>query len=331
MPLATDILSAAPPILPVRLSWGAMKLSSEAWERARAHLMERARPIDRALFRFEFEGGDARSVREEIRHFQNEDGGFGRALEPDLRLPASSTLATSQALVHLRAVGTPGTDELVARALSWLVEAYDASLGAWRSVPREAEDHPHAKHWAWELHEDGKRWPVSVLPGAEVLASLHHYAALVPADWLAEIGDRFAADLAALSDRVGGDSLAACDGLVRSEATPAALERAYRDWMLEVGPKLVDRDPKRWSAYVTKPLKIAPRPDSVLAETLAADIERNLDFEIGQQQPDGSWAPSWSWNGAYPREWERARREWQGVLTRETLALLRAWDRVEGH
>ena len=168
------------------------------------------------------------------------------------------------------------------------------------------------------------------MPGAEVLASLHHYADQVPADWLNDLSDRFVADLATLSDSVGGDSLAACDGLVRSDTTPAALKRSYRDWMLELGPKLVNRDPKSWSTYVTKPLKIAPRPDSVLADALAADIERNLDFEIEQQQQDGSWAPNWSWSGAYPREWERARREWQGVLTRETVALLRAWGRIEG-
>jgi len=307
-----------------------MKLRQEAYDRARSYLLENARPIDRALFVHEFEGGGAEPVHEALGSFRNDDGGFGRALEPDLRLPASSTLATSQALVHLRAVGTPGSHPLVAGALAWLTDAYDETLAAWRSVTREAEAHPHAPHWAWELHEDGKRWPVAVLPRAEVLASLLHYAEEVPADWLRGLIERFRDDLASLSESVGGDSFAACDGLVRSAATPEIVRGACRDWMLEVGPTLVERDPDRWTAYVTKPLKIAPWPDSVLAAELADDISRNLDFEIGQQRDDGSWVPSWTWSGTYPAEWEIARAEWQGVLTRETLALLRAWGRIEG-
>jgi len=44
----------------------AMKLSTRAYQRARSYLMESARPFDRALFQFEFEGGSAEPVREAL-------------------------------------------------------------------------------------------------------------------------------------------------------------------------------------------------------------------------------------------------------------------------
>ncbi len=61
------------------------RLSREAFERARAFLKSEARPLDRALFEHEFEGAPGERAIEELARYQNPDGGFGRALEPDLR------------------------------------------------------------------------------------------------------------------------------------------------------------------------------------------------------------------------------------------------------
>jgi hypothetical protein len=74
------------------------KLSSEQFSKARDFLLTKARPLDRAMFRFEFEQGSASDVLKELEIFQNEDGGFGNALEPDFRLPDSSAMASTIAL-----------------------------------------------------------------------------------------------------------------------------------------------------------------------------------------------------------------------------------------
>jgi len=66
------------------------RLSREAFDRARQFLKTQARPLDRAMFEYRFEGASAESVIAELARFQNDDGGFGRALEPDLRTPDSS-------------------------------------------------------------------------------------------------------------------------------------------------------------------------------------------------------------------------------------------------
>ena len=46
------------------------------------------------------------------RFFQNDDGGFGHGLEPDLRLAGSSVIVTTVALQHLRVLA-------LARTISW--------------------------------------------------------------------------------------------------------------------------------------------------------------------------------------------------------------------
>lgn len=65
-------------------------------------MLQRARNLERSLFRYEFENGSFTDVLIELSRYQNEDGGFGHGLEPDLRCKESSALATTRALEILR-------------------------------------------------------------------------------------------------------------------------------------------------------------------------------------------------------------------------------------
>ncbi|MBW2290122.1 MAG: hypothetical protein JRG80_21810 [Deltaproteobacteria bacterium] len=305
-----------------------MNLPTDSFQRAREFMKNRARPLERAMFETEFEGGSPARALSELKRFQNEDGGFGNGLEPDLTLPGSSVLATAMGLTLLRELGVLPHDPCVHRAIDWLAEAFDPDLAAWRSVPKQAEDHPHAAHWAWSLHQDGLRWPVGVLPRAEILAHLHRSAEHVPAELLADQTDRLVADLSRADTSLGADALLGCDLFVRTEQAPAEPRKAVASAMKALGEAMVSRDPEAWSSYCAKPLKLAPNPESVLAESLAAEVQRNLDYEISHQDDDGSWSPNWNWNGAYPEAWAIAEREWRGHLTLNTLRSLAAYDRL---
>ena len=64
-------------------------------------IKENARPVDLAVFEYFFEGKENKNVVEELRKYQNEDGGFGRGLEADCWNPNSSPIATNDALLTL--------------------------------------------------------------------------------------------------------------------------------------------------------------------------------------------------------------------------------------
>lgn len=306
-----------------------MQLSRQAFARARAFLHERARPLERALFVHEFEGAPAARVVEELARFANADGGFGRALEPDLRLPDSSALATSQALRTLAELGQPAEHPLVRGALAWLVERFEPGIAAWRSVPPQVDQHPHAGHWSWALHAPGGSWPVAILPCAEVLSHFCHWKGSAPAELL---DAAFANLLHALpAADAGPDSVVYLDRLARAPGLPAPVARALAEHLPRLALGMVSRDPAQWTDYVAKPIKLAPTPDSTLAALFPDTVASNLDWEIAHQQPDGSWLPNWSWRGEYPEHWEIAKREWQGVLTLERLLSLRAYSRIEDH
>ena len=80
-------------------------LTSAAAGKARSFVEDEGRPLERAKLAFHLDGAGPDAVVSELAEFQNADGGFGHGLEPDLRTPATSALATTVGMQTLREVG----------------------------------------------------------------------------------------------------------------------------------------------------------------------------------------------------------------------------------
>ncbi len=303
------------------------ELTSQGFDRARSYIKSSARPLERVRFEYEFEGAPRERALLTLEAFRNDDGGFGHCIEPDLWMPSSSVLCTVEALHVLQELGVPASHEFVKAAVDWLVGSFDSELAAWRQITEEADAHPHAPHWNWDLHADGSRWPVGVLPRAEVLSHLWRSAERVPKALLEDQTRRLVSDFAA-SEMLGADSVSRCETFVRSTNAPREVRDAVARRMVEAGGAIVSRDSEDWLGYSAKPLKLAPAPDCVLAKSLAREIEHNLDWEVEHQDADGSWAPNWDWRGTYPDEWAQAECWWRGEVTLKTLRSLRAYGRL---
>ena len=309
------------------------RLSREAFDRARQFLRMQARPLDWAVFKHRFKGGSTDRVLAELARFQNEDGGFGQALEPDLRTPSSSALATGIGLRVLKEVHCPADHPLARRAVQFLLATFDQQARVWRVAPPDTNAHPHAPWWHDEDGSlartfDGFR----VIPRAEIVGLLHHFPSLVPPDWLADVTERTVADLESSGTEDlggGGDALRYALNLAETEALPEAFKRRLVPRLRAVAPAVVSRDPQEWGSYCAAPLKVVPSPQSVVADILWDDLQVNLDCEIDRQTPEGTWEPNWTWGDLYPEAWEQARHEWRGHLTLETLTTLQAFGRIE--
>ena len=121
------------------------KLDREAFAHARQFLLAQARPLERALFVHRFEGAAAGVVLAELARFQNMDGGFGHALEPDLRTPSSSALATGIGLRMLKELGCPADHPMVDKAVAYVTATFDEQVQAWRVAPSDTNLYPRAR------------------------------------------------------------------------------------------------------------------------------------------------------------------------------------------
>jgi hypothetical protein len=64
------------------------------YEKARNFIYKNARPLDIVRWKYLFENGSKEDVLTALIAYQNEDGGFGNALEPDCWNPNSSPMQT---------------------------------------------------------------------------------------------------------------------------------------------------------------------------------------------------------------------------------------------
>ncbi len=297
-------------------------LLAEAQARAVAFIAAHARPLEQARYAHAFQDGSQEAVFEALATYQNPDGGFGKALEPDLRLPDSSVIATTVALQILRELDAPAGHALVQGAMDYLRQTYDAAVRSWPIVPPHVDDAPHAPWWTYR--DD----PCLSNPRPEIAGYFVQYA---PGDLPEGLLDAVVAHMESLSDdafRGSHDDLLCYIRLMETPGLPDDITRRLLRKGRRMVASLVPRKPAAWAGYVLHPLKVVRTPDSPFMGELGDAVSLNLDALIERQGDDGAWSPNWTWGDLYPETWPVAAQEWKGHLTLEALKTLRAHGRL---
>ncbi|MFD8541051.1 hypothetical protein [Streptomyces rubrogriseus] len=285
-----------------------------------------ARVLEQRLFAYDFRGGDPGTVETALEAYRNEDGGYGHALEPDLRGPASQPLHTAHALRVLDAVGRCGGQraERVCRYLT-AVSTPDGALPVTRAVrdgspaapflPVVADPpgellvtgpvvgllHRNEVWHAWLFRATDFCWQA-----AESLGSPHPYVARAAVAFLDTAPDRPRARAAA--DRLGR--------LVREQRLavldPDGLDACPVPAGHAPGEHLFPHD------YASDPRSLAR------AWFTDDEMARSLDFLAAEQEDDGGWP-------VRRRRWAPAPAlEARGRVTLDALRTLRAYGRPLG-
>ena len=307
-------------------------LSGEAFERARRFLLTEARPLERELYRLEFEGGPEEAVLEALAAFANGDGGLGHGLEPDSRSPSSSPLATAIGLRTLIELGKEPEEALVQGMVRYLRDTWNAQTHVWRPVALDVNSYPHAPWWHDENGSLERTFDGYVLiPRVLILAGLWQYEELVPREWLEDLTQETVNIVASvpLLGEGGGSDLEYAQELAMALYLPEVHRQPLLDKIQADIGRAVVTDPTRWGSYCLTPLRAVREPPTPGAELVEEAVQRHLDYQLEHQSGSGAWEPTWSWGGAYPEDWERARQEWRGVLTLQTLRQMAAFGRLE--
>lgn len=250
-------------------------------------------------------------VLDALRAYRNTDGGFGHALEPDVRAPGSEPAATLHALEVLDELGALG-DPMVVAAAAWVpsIARPDASVPF---VLPSSESYPHAP---WMVAAD----EASHLTFA--LAALL-WTANSAEPWLRQATEWCWAKLAQPEVLDGWwvkFALDFLDAVPDEERAVAAIEE-LRPLIGADGsiPVPGGTDVERLTA-----LALAPRPGG-RSRALFTDAQIAADLDrLGQeQQDDGGWVFDWlAWSPGQSVEW-------RGILTLRVLATLATHGRIK--
>jgi hypothetical protein len=305
------------------------KLTPQAFQHAKSFIFHHGRTLERRLFDVHFAQGPKEAVLAALAPYQNEDGGFGHALEPDSRASVSSAVATQQAFMVLRDIGALSSEALVQRAVDYLLRTYDSQQGVWRIIPPEIEQAPHAPWWSYA--DSAQNFGGFLAnPRAALLGYLYDYHELVLAEFLTQVTEAVIAQLERAPVQMVMFDLHCYVSLAETRNLPEDVKSRIRAKLVQIAPDNVELNAAKWTEYVLTPLGLVTSPDHFLAAVIPSEaLEANLDFLIDQQQTDGSWAPAWNWAFVDEAAWQAAEREWKSHLTLANLKLLHAFGRIE--
>jgi len=305
------------------------KLTRAALRRATSFIETHGRSLEQQLLLYHFGTGSQAAVLAALGPYQNEDGGFGHGLEPDVRTPASSAVATQQAFGILRMIGASGEEAIVRRAVDYLLKSYDAGRDVWPIVPPEVEDTPHAPWWTY-VDTDKNFAGFLANPRAALVGFLHDYATLVYPDFLAQVTALTLTCLETGPDKLEMHDFLCYVTLAETEHLPQNQKERVQAKLRQVAAHSVEVNPEQWGGYGLLPLGVISGPDHFLAATIPDQaVQANLDLLIDSQQPDGAWAPNWNWAFVNEAAWQVAELGWKSQITLTNLKRLHAFGRIE--
>jgi hypothetical protein len=283
---------------------------------AEAFMESHARLVERLVFAYRFREASAEPVLHVLQGYQNEDGGFGHALEADLRGPESQPIHVDMALrildeVHL---APPG---IIARACSYL-QSVSSPEGGVPAIVGSVMRHARAEHW--NLND----WPASSLNPTAMIAGLLHSLG-IGHPWL-DAADQFVWDKLSQSTPEGGGPTLAAVFCFLNHTRDRRRAVQFVEQVASAIPRAANfslEPPRPDSDYVLTPLHLAPTPASLAGGLFAPELlQAHLDALEARQQRDGGWPITWRPPGPAARE------EWRGRETLEALITLDAYGRM---
>lgn len=278
--------------------------------RAQQFLWLNGRLLERRLCAYLFAGAPRAGVLAALAAYQNANGGFGEALEPDIRAPVSQPAAIDLAF-HVLDMVQGFADPMVARACDYLVSISTTEGGIPTLLP-SARDYPHAPWWAPEDNPPAALNPTAALVG---LLRKHH----VEHPWLAPATEYCWRAIAATETTEFHTLMPVLIFLESAPDRQRADEELARVRVRIAQPGVVEVDPLA-EGYVHGPLEWAPEPGSPCSPLFGnALIAAHLRVLATRQQPDGGWPISW------PPVSPAGELEWRGWATVLALRTLRAY------
>jgi hypothetical protein len=120
-------------------------LTGEQIQIARMFVFKNGRLLERQLFEYFFGDGTKQACLKALSAYQNEDGGFGNGLEPDILCPASSGIGAETAMYILELLGCQ--DSAMANSLAQWIIANQNMAGVIDHPPMNFTKYPYQSWW----------------------------------------------------------------------------------------------------------------------------------------------------------------------------------------
>jgi hypothetical protein len=302
-------------------------LSRNAFDRAINFIRGNARPLEKRYLEYRFFNEDEKNILDELEKFQNNDGGFGNAIEPDLRMPYSSPMSTSVGVRYLKEFDkTSRAQKMIKAAIRYFEGSFNEGRKGWYALDRKVNDYPHAPWWHFD-EETGmtaidKNWGN---PSAEIIAYLFKYIQYVDKLNVKKLVD-IAMKNIVNKEEFNSENEIFC--YLKLAEVLNDKNKRLKSKLADAIEKVIVYDSSRWNEYVPQPVDFVESPEKQRFSIPNKKINNNLDFIIELLENRERIELPWGRN-YYSKEMEPAYKEWQGILTLKALSILKNYGRFE--
>lgn len=297
-------------------------MGSIIFSKAKKWICLNARPIDRERFRYLFENGSREAVLSALAEYQNEDGGFGHALEADSFNPMSSPIQTWAATEILNEVGFEGEHPIIHGILRYLDSGRDFNGKCWLNTIPSNNDYPRAPWWTY----NGQSYnSITYNPTAALAGFALRFAGKDSALYKKCLGImKEAIQYLKETDKCDEMHTLACYVRMTQYCRKAGLadelsiDEVEKILLLKIS-KVMTWDKDKWScAYVCKPSQFIIDKESFLYNSFKELADYECEFIKNSQQPDGTWPVNWKWADNL-EQWYIAENWWKADLIIKNL------------
>ncbi|MHA7966735.1 hypothetical protein ACX93W_21730 [Paenibacillus sp. CAU 1782] len=259
------------------------------------------RLLERRIFEYIFLGGSKSNVVSSLKAYQNDDGGFGNAIEPDLRAPNSQPLFLEFALRILYDCNIK--DENIARkACDYLSIRADLENGI-QTIDSSSANYPRAEHWNNPHYTEPSFSRLTGLVGLLKWQGLQN-------SWLDKATEICLKDIQTKK----------YDSVPQTEFIKGLFQKLSNELFTSNFFRL---DASSLS-YGLSPLEFSPTSTSYCRSIFADDtIHEHLKVLDSQQDVAGGWLIEWEPPG------ETALLEWRAYKTLKSLMILNSFNKIE--
>ena len=287
---------------------------------AKEFVLKNARPLELAIYKYFFENESNQAVVDELLKFQNYDGGFGNAIEPDFFNPNSSPIATNDAVITLCRVNALDRESDILKGIVRYLESHDSfdeDKKRWLFAIESNEDYPHAI-W-WEKKGDGIS---GFNPSISLAAYMICYGNRTS---LYEEIIKEGFEYLETAEEISGDSLKcfllAYELLKANNISNIIDLDCFKDLLYKAVDNSICKDISKYG------VEYVPMPSDFFSGTYLAFITPEIKPLIAAekdilgklQTEDGGFDITWKWYTPYPDEYEQARAWWRPRITIEKL------------
>lgn len=307
-------------------------MSSFVFERARTFMYRNARPLDMARFQCHFEGGSKEAVMRALSFYQNEDGGFGHALEADCWNPNSTPLHSSTAGSIISEINYENAEHSVIQGLlKWYASGKYFNGKSWDIVVKSNNDYPHAPWWHTEsessCHTDYNGT-------AQIAGFLMRYGKEGSEPY--QLGVRIADEAIEALVSSGDTDMHTCacyvhmlEHIIKAGAEEKVSCEQLKELLHKAVNRMITTDTSKWGGYVCKPSRFMNSRSSAFYPANKAIAEYECKYIADTQLSDGSWDIPWGWE-EYPEAWAISKNWWKAQVIIENLLYLKGFGIIFG-